>query len=175
MKKDDVEFHGDWRSKQRPAVNVKVYCRTPSTDDVIDRWPECDEKTAEKALEYAYEMAVENFWEQAGESAKEIFGKHVKVFSEGRSGGWLVVDGLDDVKEWDAIALGKWAKLEKELKNDIKWRCQSEQVLGDIEANQWFKPLSERYNFMDSGGETIVIPDLKAQAIQAGFGPIVRK
>ena len=34
----------------------------------------------------------------------------VQVYSEGRSGGWLVVSGLGDVDEWDLQDLNRWAK-----------------------------------------------------------------
>lgn len=45
----------------------------------------------------------------------------------------------------------------------------------DILANDWLKPLSERYNFIDrKDGTTACIADLKAQAIAQGFGSVVR-
>lgn len=41
---------------------------------------------------------------------------HVQVYSEGRQGGWCVVHGLPDIEEWDAIALGRWARFAKGVK-----------------------------------------------------------
>lgn len=41
---------------------------------------------------------------------------HVNVYSAGRSGGWLVVDGLPDIDEWDAIALGRWRRFDAAIR-----------------------------------------------------------
>lgn len=38
---------------------------------------------------------------------------HVQAYSAGRSGGWLVVDGLPDIDDWDAIALNDWRRFHK--------------------------------------------------------------
>ena len=62
----------------------------------------------------AYEMAAGDGWEQAKEYAGEIWTEHwmgtPKIYSDGRSGGWLVAHDLPDVEDWDAIAVGRWAK-----------------------------------------------------------------
>jgi hypothetical protein len=62
----------------------------------------------------AQEMAAEDGWEQAKEHAEEIWTEHwmgtPKIYSDGRSGGWLVAHDLPDVENWDAIAVGRWAK-----------------------------------------------------------------
>jgi hypothetical protein len=176
MKKSDIETHSDHMyGPQYPAVNVKVYCRTPGYEDVMEKFPGCDKDTAEKALEYAYEFSVEDFWERAKEKAEEIFG-NVKVHSAGRSSGWLVLNGLDPIESWDAIACSKWFKFEKELKEEIKWRCSLEVVLEDIESNDWHKPYSEKYNFIEKkDGTSMCIADLKKEAIDAGYGDVVRR
>ena len=40
------------------------------------------------------EPALINAWELAEDDARELFGRDVEVYSEGRSGGWLVVHGV---------------------------------------------------------------------------------
>jgi len=133
--KADVEMHADGFGRAgHPAVNVKVY-RFPSVDEIVDRFG-CSEATAVKAGNYAFEMEQEVFWEDAKELAREVFG-NVKVYSEGRSGGWLVVHGLPDVGSWDAITVSAWGRFERQLKADIAYRTSKDSVFGDIEANEW--------------------------------------
>jgi hypothetical protein len=62
------------------------------------------------AFETADQIAREVGWEDAGDFAKEVFGPHAKVFSLGRSGGWLGVDNLGDVDDWDAVMVSRWAR-----------------------------------------------------------------
>ena len=58
--------------------------------------------------------AAEQAFEMAGEDAAMIWpGYPVKVYAEGRQGGWLVVDGLPDVESWDATMLGRWRRFER--------------------------------------------------------------
>ena len=59
--------------------------------------------------------AAGDAFESAGEDAAAIFGEYPrpKVYAEGRSGGWLVVDGLPSVDTWDAVALGRWRRFER--------------------------------------------------------------
>lgn len=51
-----------------------------------------------------YTEACSAGFEQAEELARELFGRAVKCSTAGRSGGWLVVEGLPDVSEWDPPA-----------------------------------------------------------------------
>ena len=175
MKKSDIETRRErgYGRDPLPALNVKVYNCGPTASAVAKRFG-CDESTAEKALQYAFESAQECFWEGAEELAREIFGAHVKVYSAGRSGGWLVVDNLEPVASWDAIAVGKWARFARLIAQDIAWRCADEQVFGDIDANEWAKPGAELYNFVDTAAGPKCIADLKSEARAAGFGPVIR-
>lgn len=96
-----------------------------------------DDGSPDDRVEMADEWARESCWDDATELAHEIWpqystdnaaekvngkftGKtvpkkryHVQVYSEGRQGGWCVVHGLPDIEEWDAIALGRWARFAK--------------------------------------------------------------
>lgn len=168
MRKTDVQIR-----KGNPCVNVKAYnfARGLDVSEVFG----CDEKTAEKALEYAFQSACECFWEQAEDTAQFHLGSHVKIFSEGRQSGWLVVHNMPSVESWDAIQLSKWARFEKAIRAEVDYVSSAEQVRDNIEANQWAKPGAELFNFVDSGdGQTHCLADLKAKAIESGFGAVVR-
>ena len=172
-KKDDVEmYHEHGFRNALPSVNVKVYSFARGlTEEEL----QCDEKTFEKAAEFAFNSAQEMFWEDAKETAKEIFGDHIKVYSAGRSAGHLIVQGLDDVASWDAIALSKWVKFEKAILSDIKYRSNKEYVKDEIIANRWNEPYAEQYNFLEmKDGSTKIISEMKKEAIDAGYGSIIR-
>lgn len=127
MRKSEVEFHSDnWAGPSRPAVNVKVYARVDSEEAIGAArdylGPELDPRFEGWYLErleddgfteHYWEFAIEAAWEQLQSEAEYIWGAGVKVYSEGRSGGWAVVDGLEDFEQWDAIELNKWARFAK--------------------------------------------------------------
>ncbi len=86
-------------------------------------------------FEGAYEIACEQGWEDAKELANDIFPPNAKVWSDGRSGGWLVVDGLPDVDDWDAIQLGYWSKFVKGVQcilDDLDY-----QFIWHLNVNVW--------------------------------------
>lgn len=187
MKKSDVKTHSEMYRPAYPAVNVKYYGTFPRRElaeyfGVSENAPEMN-----RALEFAWESACEQFWESAQDvanfallgqaEAERLAGKPgpYEVYSEGRSGGWLVVHGLPDIESWDAVMLGRWAKFAKLIRQDVEHRTSFESIRDDIEANEWLKPHAEKYNFIERDGKTECIADLKARAIEAGFGPVVRK
>lgn len=173
MKKSDVEFHSErWGRPELPAINVKCYNFAKGLD--VDKEFNCSEDQAEKAFNFAWEAACAQFWEDAQEIVTDIFGPKVKCYSQGRSGGWLVVHGLPEFEQWNAVNLAKWSSLCKRIKGLLDWLTSAEQTREGIESNQWYKEGSEQYNFIDKLGETVCIADLKQQAIQAGFGAIIR-
>jgi hypothetical protein len=127
--KEDVSFHYD-RQRGVPALNIKVYgnvtdvklplalgqykeagdteWRTATTEEgFTHEWIDTQDDDTVQAF---WEAACETGFEQAKEDAEEIFGADVKVWQEGRSGGWLIVEGLPDFDSWDAIMLGRWRK-----------------------------------------------------------------
>ena len=190
MKKSDVEtrsgpYGGDPRG---PCLNVKCYGNWPRRELARHFGIDYNAPELDTALEYAWESACEQFWEQAqdvanyalegAERAEKLNGKpgRYTVYSAGRSGGWLVVEGLPDLETWDAIMLGRWAKFAKTIAADIAYRLGFDALRDDIEANEWLKPGAEKLNFVErKDGTTACIADLKAGAIAAGFGPAVRK
>ena len=119
--KSDIEYHAD--HKRRPAVNVKVH---DSLAQGFAKWqhdnPDADPRFTVEWIESNlsdeargdwFGIACEHGYEQAQEDAREIFEDgSLRVYSEGRQGGWAIIDGIDaeSVEAWDAIELGKWAK-----------------------------------------------------------------
>lgn len=171
--KEDIEYHAD-RNELRPAVNVKAYTSLAdgyaqfrqNEPDVDARFtPEwIEEHCSDDVLNGAFLGACEIGWETLNEEAREIWGHaqqrrqpayldrnnarkySVNVYSEGRSGGWAVVDGIDlDVAGWNAIALGKWARFSKvarAIADDVM-----QQAVWGIWANHfecWAQEESER-------------------------------
>jgi hypothetical protein len=174
MRKSEIETHrSGYGGTAYPAINVKYYGGGCRTQDIAARFG-CSDAQAEKAAQFAWESACEQFWEQAKERAAEIFGGRVKVYSAGRSGGWLILDGLPEVSEWDAVALGRYASMCRFCRDEIAYRTSVECVLEDIAANEWHKDGAELFNFVDTASGTRCIADLKQEAKAAGFAPVVR-
>jgi hypothetical protein len=123
--KENVRWHSD-HGPSRPAVNVKHWPDfdrdVPWTEFEPDfkEWVLTVMEIAERSGDYtAWEIAAESCWEQVQVDAEEIFETdRIKVWSQGRMGGWAVVDGLPDFDSWDAIMLNKWRKFER-------WRRQT--------------------------------------------------
>ena len=71
--------------------------------------------------------------------------------------------------------LGRWSRFARMCQAEVEYRSKAETVREDIEANEWAKPGSELFNFYEfADGHNESIPDLKAAAVAAGFGPVVR-
>jgi len=174
MKKSDVDFHNEYYRPSNPAINVKVREHLHNHVATIAERFKCSEKQAEKALDFAFEMATRDFWEQAEELVKEIF-PDAQMYSEGRSSGWLAVHGLPDVDTWDDDMLAKWSNLEKAIKATMKYLCSAKYLLDAIESNKWYLEGAEEYNLYEKkDGSKVCIAELKQKAIKAGFGLVVR-
>lgn len=129
-----IDYHGNqydengW-PRERPAVNVKCHniygadwrkLAADVADEASDpaaflAWWD-SQLAADDDFgppEWTFEAACENGWELLQTDAGELFGPTVKVYAEGRSSGWCVVDGLPPVSTWDAILLAKWRRFEK--------------------------------------------------------------
>lgn len=131
--KEDVEFYGIHNGYKRvPAVNVKChkswqkgYDEFVATEEVAPgftkEWIEAN--VSEDALQSAWIAACESAWEYLQEIATEIYGRGVRVYSEGRSGGWAYIDGIsldqystDPIESWDAIDLARWRSFSNRAK-----------------------------------------------------------
>lgn len=122
--RDEVQINYHQGNRHEPMVNVKV-----SRWSMDDGWREfrADEHVDPRFTEEWVEEHVGDngldatFWdvctwrfEDAEEVAREIFeDTSLVVGADGRSGGWLVVQGLGDVGEWNAVTLAKWWKFER--------------------------------------------------------------
>jgi hypothetical protein len=127
--KESVQFHreGMW-GPGVPAVNVKMLhmdlgrVSLPLDQGSVDGvevftdkdfshgWVE--EHVNEDLMEDIWTEACRRGWELLEGEAQEIWGKATKVYSEGRSGGWAIVDGIKGFEGWDAVDLAKWRRFE---------------------------------------------------------------
>ena len=144
--KADVTMHSDGPFRDgKPSVNVKVR-RYPGPDDVRRRFG-CSEATATQALETVYQWCSEDFYLEAEDLARETFGA-VKVYTEGRSDGWLVVcpdvgpgrvsdtSGVGDPADWDGPAIHRWAVFERRVRELVEEHTATDHVLDVMSANE---------------------------------------
>ena len=109
MKKSEMKFHGvGYGSSIVPAVNVKV----DRFDPDLSEFPGMTREYIQGADSDGgwFNLACGDGFEWLQEEAIRIFGPGVKVYSEGRNGGWAIVDGLPDFESWDAIQVSRWAR-----------------------------------------------------------------
>ena len=123
---DVVSWHSEYHRNPKPAINVKHYFSYNSIRHLIDEYGETE-------YELAYEDCKEAFWEHYAQEVSERFG-YGKVYSEGRSGGWLVVENPpmfegeksnleynddDTLKE----ELKKWLDFQIEILSEMDYCC----------------------------------------------------
>lgn len=131
MKKSDVEISYHQGHHGCPMVNVKHHLWVPDlirkykdngthefSDDagfwawLEEQWDSSNYDAWDSADEWARELC----WEDARECAHDIWPfRELGVWGAGRSGGWLVVEGLRPVEDWDAIELGRWARFVRRI------------------------------------------------------------
>lgn len=179
-KKSDIDRHSnDGYGAQYPAVNVKVTGRqiACTTEDIIAKFPDCSAEQAQKALEFAFEAECRAFWEYwtdashgaengLTESPDEPFayfpGQHPHAHAVGRSAGWLIVQGLPPVEEWNGTMVARWGRFEKDVLADVEYHTSTECLLEGIECNEWYKEYSEQYNFCDGkDGKLVCMADVR--------------
>ena len=145
MQKSAIEFH-----QGKPAVNVKIgWLRDQAWDQLARKVAEdhaaprpaeftlawIREALSQDAQDQYWQAAIDDAWEQLEEDVNHgweapIFGRKVKIYSQGRSGGWAVVEGFtrEQVEGWDAIAVAKWAKfcrIARETADDVNYQYLS--------------------------------------------------
>ena len=152
--RDNVRTHSDHFGPQRPAVNVRVY--TTIDDDDVWRQFEREERPDEGfTLEWIHENVSEDslqwIWDRVCEAEFEYLetwatgadgdplfpDDAVTLWQEGRSGGWVVVDGLPDIEEWDAIRLARWRRFERiarEIADGVPFQVLSSIYINEYEA-----------------------------------------
>jgi len=126
--KDDITCHRDRFGPRHPAINVKVRQWGYDAEQLMEDEPALDKVQAEAILQEVYTVHATGFWDDAQWKVEELWGRGLKVYQEGRSGGWLVVHGLPDVDEWDGKMLMKWRSLEVWAKAEVKHRCSIEAI-----------------------------------------------
>lgn len=151
-KADVLRDYHSREGRELPALNVKSYDRPEYTAERIMREFGCTEAAAERAAENVYESEREQFWEydalelinhvMHGDDGSEFKPSGLKespykVYSEGRSGGWLIVHGLAPVSEWDGAMFQKWRKYARLIKETIAWKLTWEAARELIECNEW--------------------------------------
>ena len=171
-RKTDVDTRGGY-----PCINVKVRNYGPSTETIMERF-KCTEELAQQALEWAFEGDCQQFWESFDtgmyNDLNEYYfpGEGASVQQDGRSGGWLVVHGLKDVDDWNAIDVMRWAKFEKSIRGEIKGGCADhEHILEGMEHNRWCEPFAQQYNFFDlkdAPGKHACVADVERIRHEAG-------
>lgn len=101
-----------------PAVCVKVYA-SPKAETYAEvaeeldapgfseAWAERFEREHPNAFAQSYADVCTRGFEDAEERAREVFATFARgklaVYSSGRSGGWLIVEGLPDPETWDDV------------------------------------------------------------------------
>jgi hypothetical protein len=143
--KADVETSYHQGTTGRPMLDVKVWATRDDIERVARQASELADPlflewlrnvATDEQLESADSFARELGWEQATDDASNAFpNRSVKVWSAGRSGGWLVVDGLPDVADWDAIQLGQWRQFAKWI--DATVADHAYRVAGILRHNQF--------------------------------------
>jgi hypothetical protein len=147
--RDDVQTHSDHFGPGRPAVNVKVY------RDLHDAWDEYvrDERQDEGfTLEWIEDNISDDqldaiFWHACEAEFEYLEGwatsaedslfpdDRVTLHRAGHSGGWIEVEGLPDIEEWDAVRLARWRRFER-IARDIADGIPI-QMLSLIEINDY--------------------------------------
>src|ERR1035437_9769574 len=105
----EIAYHSEHCQAAKPAVNVKdhhVYHNDPRFTDF-----------SEDEFQAAYENCQEAFWESYAPEVSKHYG-YGEIYSEGRSGGWLVVENPPDLESEYPIGdnLAECAAHERKLK-----------------------------------------------------------
>lgn len=123
--RDDVDTYYTRHGGRVPSINVKasgygwekVATRVAADNDAPGFTPEwCEANISEDTANVLWEWAIESgreLIESDADLAYEGTAYTPRCSYDGRSGGHLVVDGLPDLDEWDAVLLGKWRRFEK--------------------------------------------------------------
>lgn len=141
--RSDVQMHSEMWREPHPAVNIKRHLwengeggdfptsllasvakeAGHDADEFVTWWrtmADEDEAEFDQMLDAYVGFGCESGFEDARSDAEFIFDRYTtEVWQEGRSGGWLVVFGLPDVDEWDAVLLAKWRKFEKWVRSAV--------------------------------------------------------
>lgn len=169
-----------------PAVLVKLYT-TPSEENIVKCLQEEFEKinqegnlivysghqTVEQAKYYCirrvydwiWDYLKEDFWRYwISQDAAETYFPNmgVELCSAGRSDGWLEVEGLPEVDTWDEDLFEQWETFENDIKTSLNENIKPETWADVVRANEWYKPFSTRFNFIQKGLTLYCVADILA-------------
>lgn len=96
-------------------VGATEFVTVHSDDGFTMDW--IDKHLSEEDQSGWWDIACQSGFEDAKDRAHETFGSDVRVYAEGRSGGWLVVHGLQQpVEEWPAELVDRWVPYAKDVR-----------------------------------------------------------
>lgn len=104
----------------------------------LHRHPFCDHTNI--VINMAYQQCKETFWEDLAPKISEKYG-YGKVYSEGRSGGWLTVefppDELINMQKYPQVRT-KWEMFVEEIRAEMEYCCNERliEILGEISAEK---------------------------------------
>lgn len=170
-----------------PSVNVKVYPDAAQlaallpldlggySDDGGETYtavtsdpgftPEWIDNLPDDVRQTWWDLACEDGWEEARELARESFVyRGVTVYSAGRSGGHLIVDGLGDVDEWDDDDLTRWENFATGVRAIVD--TTTHRWLWNLHANVW-ETRDEDTDDTDDDEEGAELPEAHAEVIAA--------
>lgn len=145
-RKDDVQRSYHSGHSGDPMANVKVHTtQREAWEQFRADFPEAaeegfteewyDANVTDEQVDSLFWFICEARWEDLQSDAEEIFGRGVKVYSAGHSGGWAVVEGLGDVDDWDAVQLAKWRKWERFARDTANYVMS--EILVSLYLNEW--------------------------------------
>jgi hypothetical protein len=161
--RDDVDTYYTWSRERLPSINVKTSgygwekeaARVAADNDVpgfTSEW--CEANISEDTANALWEWAIESGREDIANDADLVYEDtpwSPKCSYDGRSGGHLVVDGLPDLDEWDAVLLGKWRRFERYVRAivddqgyrmaDMAWanmyEAEQDELRKRVQAEAW--------------------------------------
>jgi hypothetical protein len=141
---ETVDMHSEMGRDPHPAVNIKLLMSYNDLNVRMDallpldlggvanadgsnfREIRTDERfTLEWIDEHLTDEEKSNWWEaacsdnfaQGVQLAEETWPhRKIEVYTEGRSGGWLVVHGLEDPEDWPQQDIDTWAKFKEQVR-----------------------------------------------------------
>jgi len=91
-------------------------------------WAWLDAHVSPAELDFWWTATLENAWDRLDmdTNADNIFGRPVQVISEGRSGGWALIEGMDEAaaRDWTLDDLARWerfAELARATADDVPY------------------------------------------------------
>jgi hypothetical protein len=104
--------------EQLPAINVKP-------PPLYHRMPDAVRSMPESYTQAAFERVARDWWDMVAPDLAQhhlhsaFKGSDPQVRQVGRSGGWLVVEGLGDPAEWTVRQDRAWDRFEKAIKKSM--------------------------------------------------------